>query len=165
MRYRIRNFSDLSLHPDYRWDSEYLRFEPYINASLQYVPIGDTLASSQYGASIEMNEDGIGTKIYRMNEISGILCDSTVSKYAELDADDIDAYKLHDRDVLFNRTNSQSFVGRTGIFRALSEENIAFASYLIRLMPKPEIITPEYLTAFLNTKYGCSMSKGALGFP
>ncbi len=154
MRYRIRNFSHLSLHPDYRWDSEYLCFEPYISASLQYVPIGDTLASSQYGASIEMNEDGIGTKIYRMNEISSILCDSTVSKYAELDADDIDAYKLHDRDVLFNRTNSQSFVGRTGIFRALSEENIAFASYLIRLMPKPKIITPEYLTAFLNTKYG-----------
>ena len=154
MRYRIRTFYDLSLHPDYRWDSEYLCFEPYTSGSLQYVPIGDTLASSQYGASIEMNEDGIGTKVYRMNEISGILCDSSVSKYAELDADDIDAYKLHDRDVLFNRTNSQSFVGRTGIFRALSEENIAFASYLIRLVPKPEIITPEYLTAFLNTKYG-----------
>ena len=154
MQYKIRKFSSLPLHPDCRWDGEYLCFEPYKNESLQYVPVGDTLTSSQYGVSIEMNEDGIGTKIYRMNEIGGTLCDRTVSKYAELDADEISAYKLHDRDVLFNRTNSQAFVGRTGLFRAFSEEDIVFASYLVRVNPKPEIITPEYMTAFLNTKYG-----------
>ena len=142
MQYKIRKFSSLPLHPDCRWDGEYLCFEPYKNESLQYVPIGDTLTSSQYGVSIEMNE------------IGGTLCDRTVSKYAELDADEISAYKLHDRDVLFNRTNSQAFVGRTGLFRAFSEEDIVFASYLVRVNPKPEIITPEYMTAFLNTKYG-----------
>ena len=75
MQFKIRNLSELSLHTDYRWDSGYLSCEPYKNKNLKYIPIGDTLTSSQYGVSIEMNEDNIGTKIYRMNEISNMLCD------------------------------------------------------------------------------------------
>ncbi len=154
MRYSIVRKSELSLHPDQRWDGEYLCFEPYKNKNLDYVPIGDVLFSSQYGISIEMNEERIGTKIYRMNEISNMLCDRTILKYAKLSLDEVALYKLKDRDVLFNRTNSQAFVGRTGIFRKFSDEAIVFASYLVRINPDPKIITPECLTAFLNTKYG-----------
>ena len=141
-------------HPDYRWDGEYLCFLPYRNESLEYVPIGDVLSSSQYGVSIDMNEDGVGTKIYRMNEIGNIICDRDVSKYAELSPNDVGVYRLNDRDVLFNRTNSQAFVGRTGLFRQFSDEDIVFASYLIRVTPNPDMVTPEYLVAFLNTEYG-----------
>ena len=154
MQFKIRNLSELSLHTDYRWDSGYLSREPYKNENLKYIPIGDTLTSSQYGVSIEMNEDNIGTKIYRMNEISNMLCNRNISKYAELSDNQIALYKLKDKDVLFNRTNSPEFVGRTGIFRKFSDEDIVFASYLVRINPDPEIVTPEYLTAFLNTKYG-----------
>ena len=154
MQFKIRKLSHLSLHPDFRWDSQYLSCEPYKNKNLQYTPIGNVLTSSQYGVSIEMNEDNIGTKIYRMNEISNMLCDRNILKYAELNDNQIASYKLEDRDVLFNRTNSRAFVGRTGIFRKFSDEDIVFASYLVRVNPDPEIVTPEYLTAFLNTKYG-----------
>ena len=154
MRSVIKRFSSLSLHPDFRWDGEYLCFTPYRNEDLDYVPIGAVLTSSQYGVSILMNDDGIGAKIYRMNEIGNILCDRDVAKCAELSPAEIQAYRLKDRDVLFNRTNSQAFVGRTGIFRQFSDEDIVFASYLVRLTPNPEMVTPEYLTAFLNTKYG-----------
>ncbi len=154
MQCKIRQFSNLSLHPDQRWDGEYLCFEPYKNKNLNYVPIGDVLSSSQYGISIEMNEEEIGTKIYRMNEISNMLCARNILKYAELSTDEIASYKLKDRDILFNRTNSQELVGRTGIFRKFSGEDIVFASYLVRINPDPKIVTPEYLTAFLNTKYG-----------
>ena len=128
--------------------------EPYRNKNLKYVPIGDVLSFSQYGISIEMNEEGAGTRIYRMNEISNMLCDRDILKHADLSANEVAAYKLNDKDVLFNRTNSQTFVGRTGLFRKLSNEDIVFASYLIRVNPDPEIVTPEYLIAFLNTKYG-----------
>ena len=154
MQFKTRKLSYLSLHPDYRWDSQYLSCEPYKNKNLKYVPIGNTLASSQYGVSIEMNEDNIGTKIYRMNEISNMLCDRNILKYAKLNDDQIAAFKLKDRDVLFNRTNSKEFVGRTGIFKKFSDEDIVFASYLVRINPDSEIVTPEYLTAFLNTEYG-----------
>ena len=154
MIHKIRYLSSVSLHPDQRWDGEYLCFDPYKNKNLDYVPIGDVLSSSQYGVSIEMNEERIGTKIYRMNEISNMLCDRTILKYAELSADEVVSYKLKDRDVLFNRTNSQAFVGRTGIFRKFSDEAVVFASYLVRINPNPKVVTPEYLTAFLNAKYG-----------
>ena len=148
------NLSDISLHPDYRWDSEFICLAPYKNKNLKYIPIGKALISSQYGLSLKMNEDGDGTKIYRMNEISNMMCDRKILKYAPIGYKEIENYKLHDRDVLFNRTNSQAFVGRTGVFRKFSNEDIVFASYLVRVNPNPDIITPEYLTAFLNTKYG-----------
>ena len=154
LQFKVRKLSHLSLHPDFRWDSEYLSREPYKNKNFKYVPIGNTLTSSQYGVSIKMNEDEIGTKIYRMNEISNMLCDRNISKYAELNDNQISSFKLKDKDVLFNRTNSKEFVGRTGIFRKFSDEDIVFASYLVRINPDPKIVTPEYLTAFLNTKYG-----------
>ncbi len=154
MQVSIRNLSESTLHPDYRWDGEYLCFEPYRNKNIKYIPIGDALISSQYGLSIAMNEEGNGSKIYRMNEISNMMCNRNIMKYALIYPDEIASYKLNDKDVLFNRTNSQAFVGRTGIFRKFSEENLVFASYLVRVVPDPEIITPEYLTTFLNTKYG-----------
>ena len=84
MQYGIKNFSSLFLHPDCRWDSEYLCLTPYHNKGLEYVPIGKVITSSQYGVSIDMNKEGVGTKIYRMNEIANVLCDRDVSKYAEL---------------------------------------------------------------------------------
>lgn len=154
MQFKIRNRSSLYLHPDYRWDGEYLSVEPYKNMLLEYVPLGNAILSTQYGKSIKMFEDGVGTKIYRMNEISNVICDRHISKYAELDADEIELYRLKDKDVLFNRTNSQPFVGRTGLYRKFSNEDIVFASYLVRITPNPDVVTPEYLTAFLNTKYG-----------
>lgn len=148
------SFSQLFKHEDYRWDGEYLCFEPYKNPKLKYRPIGSLLRSTQYGISIEMNEEKNGTKIYRMNEISEMFCDRVVSKYAEIDSNEIKSFKLKDRDVLFNRTNSQVFVGRTGLFREFSSDDYVFASYLVRLTPNEKEILPEYLTAFLNTKYG-----------
>jgi len=150
----IKNYSDLSFHEDYRWDSEYLCYEPCKNSKLKYLPIGDIWVKSQYGISIEMNEDGNGTQIYRMNEITNMFCDRNVNKYAKIGREEIDAFKLIDRDVLFNRTNSQIFVGRTGIFREFSENEFIFASYLIRLKVDERKVLPEYLTSFLNTKYG-----------
>lgn len=154
MQYKIKYLLDTSLHPDYRWDGEYFCFEPYKNRKLKYLPIGDILSDSQYGISISMNEEKIGTKIYRMNEISNMICSRSISKYAEIDSKTIQIYKLKDKDVLFNRTNSLKFVGRTGIFKKFSDEEIVFASYLVRINPNQKIITSEYLTTFLNTKYG-----------
>ena len=154
MQYSIHQLSKTFLHPDFRWDSEFLCFEPYKNKNIKYAPIGDVLLTSQYGISIDMNEEKNGTKIYRMNEISNMLCNREISKYAEINLDEIDIYRLKNKDILFNRTNSQAFVGRTGIFKKFSNEDFVFASYLVRLNSNPDIITPEYLTTFLNTQYG-----------
>lgn len=149
----------LNEHEDWRWDSEFIINEPYYNASLIYKSIGEVLTFSQYGISIDMNEDGDGYKIYRMNEISDMFCDRNINKYAKITPGQTKSFKLKHHDILFNRTNSQEFVGRTGIFKKFSEEDIVFASYLIRVRTNEEEVLPEYLTAFLNTRYGIQDAK------
>lgn len=109
---------------------------------------------SQYGVSIEMNEEGIGTPIYRMNEIHDMLCDSRISKCAKLTPEETANFKLLKRDVLFNRTNSQAFVGRTGVFQSSSSIDRVFASYLVRFRTDHSRVLPEYLATFLNTERG-----------
>lgn len=107
-----------------------------------------------------MNEDGIGYPIYRMNEIHNSVCDFEVKKYANITPQEFDVFKLQDGDVLFNRTNSYEWVGRTGIYYKATEwDEKVFASYLVRLVPDAERVLPEYLTAFLNTTSGVHQIK------
>ena len=111
--------------------------------------------SSQYGISIEMNTDSVGYPIYRMNEIHDMLCDLNVDKYADISHEEYTNFALNSGDVLFNRTNSFEWVGRTGIYyKTGDDDKRVFASYLVRFNPTEETILPEYLCAYLNCKYG-----------
>lgn len=139
---------------DFRTDSGFYTSILFVNPNLEYKKIGDCLLSSQYGISISMNEDGKGYPIYRMNEIHNLLCDLDVNKYADISLDDLLQFVLKNGDVLFNRTNSFEWVGRTGIYYNNDNVDRVFASYLVRLTPKTSILLPEYLTTFLNTKFG-----------
>jgi len=159
MKSSIVTYKKLDEHDDWRWDGEYLCFEPCYNKRYGYKSIGDILTFSQYGISINMNEEGHGYKIYRMNEISNMFCDRDINKHANVSKEQVKKFKLRNNDVLFNRTNSQEFVGRTGIFKKFSDEEIVFASYLIRVRPNEDEVFPEYLTTFLNTRYGVQDAK------
>lgn len=138
---------------DFRIDSSFYTKEPKKNPDLIYAKIGEHLISSQYGISIEMNTDSVGYPIYRMNEIHDMLCDLDVDKCADITQAEYDRFALKDRDVLFNRTNSFEWVGRTGIYYQNDDIQRTFAFYLVRLNPKDSIL-PEYLCAYLNCKYG-----------
>ena len=128
--------------------------EPFKNPILKYDKIGNYLKKAQYGISISMNEDGIGYPIYRMNEIHNMMCDTDVSKFADITKYELDTFVLHDRDVVFNRNNSFEWVGRTGLYKKSGDKNYVFASYLVRFIPNQNSLLPEYLTTFLNSKYG-----------
>jgi restriction endonuclease S subunit len=139
---------------DYRMDSDFWTKEPKKNPKLRYKKIGAILKSSQYGISIAMNEDNKGFPIYRMNEIHNMLCDLDVDKCADISVSEFEKFELKNKDVLFNRTNSFEWVGRTGIYYQNDELKKTFASYLVRFNPDENIVLPEYLAAFLNTKQG-----------
>lgn len=152
--------SNVILNKDFRCDSNFWTTIVYKNPNLEYRKIGSLLEKSQYGISISMNEDGEGIPIYRMNEIHNMLCVNKVDKYAELTSAELEAFTLNDRDVLFNRTNSYEWVGRTGIYYKNSTTAFVFASYLVRLVPNKEYIFPEYLSAFLSCRFGVKAIKG-----
>lgn len=139
---------------DYRIDSGFYTKALFVNPNLNYKKIGDCIVSSQYGISITMNEDKIGYPIYRMNEIHNLLCDLDVNKSAVITQEELETFRLNDKDVIFNRTNSFEWVGRTGIYYQNDNVERIFASYLVRFIPDTGILLPEYLTTYLNTKYG-----------
>lgn len=146
-------FSETQENKDFRIDSDFHTSTIFKSPYLEYLPIKDFLIQSQYGLSMSMNEDGNGYPIYRMNEIHNMLCDLEVSKYAEISPDILNKFKLNSGDVLFNRTNSYEWVGRTGIYYA-GDESRVFASYLVRFVTDPKKVLPEYFATYLNTKYG-----------
>ncbi|MDO9273081.1 MAG: restriction endonuclease subunit S [Rugosibacter sp.] len=148
------NYSETLTNKDFRTDSDFWTKAPKQNLKLAYAPIGSILKTSQYGISIEMNENDRGYPIYRMNEIHNMLCDFDVNKCADIEADEFQIFSLNDRDVLFNRTNSYEWVGRTGLFRKQVGKDFIFASYLVRFVPDEKKVLPEYLVAFLSSTYG-----------
>lgn len=148
------DFLSVSENKDERTDSDFWTKQPRKNPRLNYEKIGNCLIQSQYGISISMNEDKQGYPIYRMNEIHNMLCDLEVDKCADIPDEEMRIFELNDRDVLFNRTNSYEWVGRTGLYKKIDAREFVFASYLVRFRPDESILLPEYLTTFLNTKYG-----------
>ncbi len=151
---KIKQLSETLDNKDFRVDSQFYTKEPYKNPELNYDKIGNLIHNAQYGISIAMNEDSIGYPIYRMNEIHNMLCDIEVSKTADINTNELKNFKLNDRDVVFNRTNSFEWVGRTGLYKKLDDRDFVFASYLVRFIPNEKYLLPEYLTSFLNSKYG-----------
>jgi type I restriction enzyme S subunit len=101
---------------------------------------------AEYGISSPLYDSG-KTPVLRMNNLSDGEASLTDLRFtnAEIPEDLI----LRPNDVLFNRTNSMVHVGRTGIWRG-QIERATFASYLVRLSPNPDLLTPEYLNLLLN---------------
>ncbi|WP_081423274.1 restriction endonuclease subunit S [Archaeoglobus fulgidus] len=112
----------------------------------EVVRLGDVLELCQYGLSVPLKDKG-KYPVIRMDEIVNGYVVTDIAKYADLDEETFKNFKLEKGDVLFNRTNSLELVGRTGIF--LLDGYYVFASYLIRLRPKHEILHPHFLTFYL----------------
>ena len=126
--------------------------------------IRDIVSEVKYGTS-KPAIDGGNYKYLRMNNITyeGEL-DLTSLKYIDMDDDEYEKYVVRKGDVLFNRTNSKELVGKTCVFDY--KEEMIIAGYIIRVRVNEKAV-PEYLSAFLNSKYGkeklFSMCKAIVG--
>lgn len=63
--------------------------------------------------------------------------------------EDIKQYSLKKDDLLFNRTNSSEWVGKTAIYK--EEQQAIYAGYLIRV--RPILIFSDYLNIVMNSSY------------
>jgi type I restriction enzyme, S subunit len=115
------------------------------------VKVGDTLILCQYGLSIPLEKDGEFPVFRMMNIENGVVVEKEM-KFVNLPQDQFRAYQLEQGDILFNRTNSADLVGKVGIYRLSG--NYVFASYLIRLRVRKEMVLPEYLNYDLNSDLG-----------
>jgi restriction endonuclease S subunit len=117
------------------------------------LPLGELLEDTQYGLSLAPEMRGTFPILRMTNLVDGEVIENDI-RYVKLSENEFKKYRLEHGDVLFNRTNSIDLVGRTGHY-ALDGDHV-FASYLVRLRVKREILLPEYLTAFLNAPPGRS---------
>jgi len=88
----------------------------HLPRSWKVVPVNNVVTAFQYGLSVPMEAKG-DVAILRMGNIQdgGVLF--TDLKFVSLPAKEIAPYRVRKGDVLFNRTNSQAWVGKVGIYR------------------------------------------------
>ncbi len=117
-----------------------------------FAEVGKLALSVQYGLNEAMNEGGIGYKIFRMNEIvQRRMFDGGQMKCADISAEEFAKYRLNRGDVLFNRTNgSADHVGKVGMFDLSGD--YCFASYLVRVVPDPKKVIPEFLVLMMSSQ-------------
>ena len=120
----------------------------HIPRSWQVVPVKCVVENFQYGLSVPMDDRG-HLPILRMGSIQKGDVKFSDLKYVNLPDDEVAPYLLNRGDVLFNRTNSQEWVGKVGIFRHSTPA--VFASYLIRVHPITTKVYPVYLGHVLGT--------------
>ena len=101
--------------------------------------------SAEYGISTSLGEKGV--PVLRMNNLLDGEAELSDLKFTNGPVPE--HLWLRDGDVLFNRTNSWEHVGRTSIWRG-QIESATFASYLVRLNPRADKLSPEMLNFWLN---------------
>jgi type I restriction enzyme, S subunit len=131
--------------------------EGYLPEGWRQVSLGDVCSSVEYGSAAKSKKEG-KIPVLRMGNIQNGKFDWTDLVYTN-DEDEIKKYSLRKGDVLFNRTNSPEWVGKTGIYQG--ERPAIFAGYLIRINRIESLVDASYLTYYLNShrarQYGDSV--------
>ncbi|MEU8735059.1 restriction endonuclease subunit S [Streptomyces tendae] len=110
------------------------------------MPLKDIVPSAEYGVSEALDRDTRGVPVLRMNNIQNGRINAEDLRYCLVPV----PAKLFLRrgDVLFNRTNSMEHIGKAAMWRD-ELPSATFASYLVRLLPDLQRVTPEYLVEWL----------------
>lgn len=114
----------------------------------EHVKLKDVGKGFNYGSSSKSQPKG-KVPVLRMGNLQGGKLDWEKLVFTSDDAE-IEKYKLHPGDVLFNRTNSPELVGKTSIYRG--EREAIFAGYLIKVQGTDRLNT-EYLNIQLNSPH------------
>jgi type I restriction enzyme S subunit len=118
------------------------------------VVLGDVCKNVEHGSATKSKEQG-KIPVLRMGNIQNGRFDWDDLVYTN-DDDEIKKYLLKRDDVLFNRTNSAEWVGKTAIYKG--ERPAIFAGYLIRINIIENLLDANFITYYLNSleakKYG-----------
>lgn len=107
----------------------------------------DTCNGLKYGTSSKSDKEG-SVPVIRMGNLQHGEIDWDNLVYSNNEEDN-EKYSLKPGDVLFNRTNSPEWVGKTSIYRG--ERPAIYAGYLVKLDYKPEFLIGEYLNYIMNS--------------
>lgn len=102
-----------------------------------------------YGTSVDCNETSKGTPVLRIPNVGDKKVVFENLKYTNLSQEETRKYTLQNNDILIIRTNGNpELVGKSCLF--ISDSIYMYASYLIRIRPKRNII-PSFFIQVLNS--------------
>jgi type I restriction enzyme S subunit len=113
--------------------------------------VGAVITSTQYGLSDPSDENG-SIPIVGMKDIQDGRVNLNPMARVNLSSEDFKKYRLLKGDILLNRTNSPSLVGKAAIVEA--DADVVFASYLVRITVDQQKASPEYINFWLNSDRG-----------
>lgn len=113
----------------------------------RWVKLGEVCNNVEYGSATKSKKVG-KVPVLRMGNIQNGKFDWDDLVFTD-DKEEIEKYLLKKNDVLFNRTNSAEWVGKTAQYKG--ERPAIFAGYLIRINRIETLIDATYLTYYLNT--------------
>ncbi|MFC1591230.1 restriction endonuclease subunit S [Thermodesulfobacteriota bacterium] len=112
----------------------------------EVMPIKRVFSSMIYGTSESSGDEGQYQVLTMGNINDGKVSVSNCGRLKKIVPDLL----LEKNDLLFNRTNSRELVGKVGIFKETKEDNVTFASYLVRMRVN-ERVFPRYINYLLNS--------------
>jgi len=114
----------------------------------KWCKLEDLVCELKYGTSEKSSSVG-KIAVLRMGNITNWgTIDYSDLVYSSND-EDIKQYSLKKNDLLFNRTNSSEWVGKTAVYK--EERPAIYAGYLIRV--RPILISSDYLNYVMNSSY------------
>lgn len=118
--------------------------------------IDEVALETRYGTSNKCHTERSGVPILRIPNVAAGSVNFDDLKFCELAGDELRRIQLVSGDLLFVRTNgSRDLVGRCAVFEPRStDDQVGFASYLIRVRLDPQQVLPLYLAYFLNSTKG-----------
>jgi hypothetical protein len=119
-------------------------FSTLVRRDAKLVSISDLAEKPQYGFTASAATEPVGPKFVRITDLQDGRIDWESVPFCECPKPD--NYLLRDDDILFARTGATT--GKTHLVR--NAENAVFASYLIRIRPKPDVFA-SYLHAFFQS--------------
>ena len=114
------------------------------------LPLNQLTNTIEYGTSLRTHSDKTGVPVLRIPNILRGMVDYGALKHAHLSRAELARFRLADGDVLMVRTNGNpAYVGRCVVMSELPE-TMAFASYLLRIVPKATRVRPKFVATALN---------------
>ena len=114
----------------------------------KWCKLEDIVCELKYGTSEKSSSVGKIAVLRMANLTNWGTIDYSDLVYSSND-EDIKQYSLKKDDLLFNRTNSSEWVGKTAVYK--EERPAIYAGYLIRV--RPILISSNYLNYVMNSSY------------
>jgi len=114
----------------------------------EWCNLEDIVCELKYGTSEKSLSVG-KIAVLRMGNITNVGTIDYSNLVYSSNNEDIKLYSLEKDDLLFNRTNSSEWVGKTAIYK--KEQPAIYAGYFIRI--RPILIFSDYLNTVMNSSY------------